>query len=162
MPPPSGFQHPVPPNTVPVTAERFPRLAAALRPMLSSLGAGGLRVAVDPVGGVEAYLTSPEELVLGAGALSCFGATELGYLCALALALGEAGVMLARPGPVPGLEQAAVAAFRAVPSSLAAGRVLARLDPEERGADPAKVEVGLVLARGGTFRALALSVLEGA
>ncbi|NMO15257.1 flagellar hook-length control protein FliK [Pyxidicoccus fallax] len=162
LPPPSGFQHPAPANTVPVTAERFPRLAAALRPMLASLGAGSLRVAVDPAGGVEAYLVSPEELVLGAGALSCFGAAELGYLCALALALGEAGVKLARPGPVPELETAAVVAFRAFPASLAAGRVLARLDPEVRGSDPSKVEVGLVLARGGTFRAVALSVLDGA
>ncbi|QSQ23007.1 flagellar hook-length control protein FliK [Pyxidicoccus parkwayensis] len=162
MPVPSGFQHPVPPNTVPVTAERFPRLAAALRPLLSSLGAGSLRVGVDPVGGVEAYLASGEELVLGAGALSVFGATELGYLCALALALGESGVKLARPGEVPGLAEAAVKAFRAMPSSLAAGRVLARLDSEVRGGDPAKVEVGLVLARGSLFRAVALSVLDGA
>ncbi|MCY1019872.1 flagellar hook-length control protein FliK [Pyxidicoccus sp. MSG2] len=161
LPLPSGFQHPVPPNAVPVTSERFPRLAAALRPLLSSLGAGGLRVSVDPVGGVEAYLASAEELVLGAGALSCFGATELGYLCALALALGESGVKLARPGEVPGLAQAAVAAFRAMPASLAAGRVLALLDSEVRGTDPAKVEVGLVLARGSLFRAVALSVLEG-
>ena len=61
-----------------------------------------------------------------------------------------------------GLEAAAVDAFRAMPASLAAGRVLARLDPDMRGGDPAKVEVGLVLARGGVFRALALSVLDGA
>lgn len=162
LPLPSGFQHPLPPNVVPVTSERFPRLAAALRPLLSSLGAGGLRVVVDPVGGVEAYLASAEELVLGAGALSCFGATELGYLCALALALGESGVQLARPGEVSGLAEAAVVAFRAMPASLAAGRVLARLDPEVRGTDPAKVEVGLVLARGSLFRAVALSVLTGA
>jgi tetratricopeptide (TPR) repeat protein len=162
LPRPSGFQHPVPANAVPVTAERFPRLSAALRPLLASLGAGGLRVGVDPAGGVEAYLAGPEALVLGAGALSCFGAAELGYLCALALALGEAGVKLARPGPVPQLEAAAVAAFRAFPASLAAGRVLARLDPEVRGTDPARVEVGLVLARGTTFRAVALSVLDGA
>ena len=160
LPLPTGFQHPVSPDVVPVTSEHFPRLAAALRPLLSSLGAGGLRVVVDPVGGVEAYLASSEELVLGAGALSCFGATELGYLCALALALGEAGVKLARPGPVPELEKAAVVAFRAMPSSLAAGRVLARLDPEVRGGDPAKMKVGRVLARGGPFRALALSVLD--
>ncbi|WP_164002222.1 flagellar hook-length control protein FliK [Pyxidicoccus caerfyrddinensis] len=161
LPLPSGFQHPVPPNAVPVTSERFPRLAAALRPLLSSLGAGGLRVVVDPVGGAEAYLASAEELVLGAGALSCFGATELGYLCALALALGESGVKLARPGEVPGLTQAAVAAFRAMPASLAAGRVLALLDSEVRGTDPTKVDVGGVLARGSLFRAVALSVLEG-
>ncbi|QSQ12977.1 flagellar hook-length control protein FliK [Myxococcus landrumensis] len=159
LPIPSGFHHPLPANALPVTAERFPRLFAALRPLLSSLGASGLRVNVDPVGGVEAYLASSEELVLGAGALSCFGSVELGYLCALALSLGESGVALARPGEVAGFEISAVAAFQAVPASLAAGRVLARLDAEVRGSDPARVDVGAVLARGGAFRAVALSVL---
>ncbi|AEI64797.1 flagellar hook-length control protein FliK [Corallococcus macrosporus] len=159
LPLPSGFEHPVPADAVPVTAERLPRLAAALRPVLASLGAGSLQLVVDPVGGVEAYLANGEVLVLGAGALSCFGASELAYLCALALALGEDGVKLARPGTVPGMEAAAVAAFRAVPASLAAGRVLARLDAEVRGGDPSQVDVGAVLARGDTFRALALCVL---
>ncbi|GHG94093.1 flagellar hook-length control protein FliK [Comamonas sp. JC664] len=158
---PAGFEHPVPPGAVPVTAERLPRLAAALRPILSSLGAGAMQLLVDPVGGVEAYLARGDVLVLGAGALSCFGASELSYLCALALALGEDGVQLARPGPVKGLDAAAVVAFRAVPASLAAGRVLARLDAVVRGGDPAQVDVGEVLARGDTFRALALCVLDG-
>jgi hypothetical protein len=109
---------------------------------------------------VEAYLISPDELVMGAGALTCFGPVELGYLCALALSLGEDGVGLARPGPVLALEQAAVAAFRAVPASLAAGRVLARLDPDMRGGDPSDVDEGAVLAASPIFRAVALAALE--
>ncbi|MBZ4408850.1 flagellar hook-length control protein FliK [Myxococcus sp. XM-1-1-1] len=160
LPLPSGFQHAPPARVLPVTTESFPRLFAALRPALTSLGAGALSVGVDPIGGVEAYLTAPDALVLGAGALACFDAVELGYLCALALALGEAGVKLSRPGEVPGFDEAAVAAFRAVPSSLAAGRVLARLDAKVRGGDPARVDVGAVLAQGETFRAVALCVLD--
>ncbi|TQF15354.1 flagellar hook-length control protein FliK [Myxococcus llanfairpwllgwyngyllgogerychwyrndrobwllllantysiliogogogochensis] len=160
LPVPTGFEHALPADSLPVTAERFPRLFAALRPLLSSLGASGLRVYVDPSGGVEGYLVSSEALVLGAGALSCFGSVELGYLSALALVLGEDGVKLSRPGEVPGFEAAAVAAFRAVPASLAAGRVLARLDAEVRGSDPARVDVGAVLGRGGAFRAVALCVLD--
>jgi hypothetical protein len=143
-----------------VTDESLPRLHAALKPTLDALGARQVRVLLDPVGGVEAYLLSPDELVLGAGALTCFGPVELGFLCALALSLGEAGVGLARPGPVPALEQAAVTAFRAVPASLAAGRVLARLEPDMRGGDPREVDVGAVLAASSLFRAVALAALE--
>ena len=77
----------------------------------------------------------------------------------LALSLGEKGVALARPGPVEGLEKAAVEAFRAVPASLAAGRVLARLDPDMRGADPTDVDEGAVLSASSVFRAVALTVL---
>ena len=67
---------------------------------------------------------------------------------------------LARPGPVEGLAQAAVEAFRAVPASLAAGRVLAQLDPDVRGGDPADVDTGAVLGASPVFRAVALTVLE--
>jgi tetratricopeptide (TPR) repeat protein len=160
LPSPGPFQHPAPAGALEVTAESLPRLHAALKPTLESLGAGKVRVLLDPAGGVEAYLLSPDELVLGAGALTCFGPVELGYLCALALSLGKAGIALARPGPVPALEQAAVDAFRAVPASLAAGRVLARLDPDMRGADPSDVDEGAVLAASPIFRAVALAALE--
>ncbi|MBN1207744.1 MAG: flagellar hook-length control protein FliK [Myxococcaceae bacterium] len=160
LPRPDGFRHAPPPGTREVTEESLPRLHMALRPTLEKLGAGGLRVLLDPAGGVEAYLTGPDELVLGAGALTCFGPVELSYLCALALSLGEAGVALARPGPVPGLAEAAVAAFRAVPASLAAGRVLARLDPDMRGANPTQVDEAAVLAGSPVFRAVALTALE--
>jgi tetratricopeptide (TPR) repeat protein len=162
VPAPTDFHHPAPPGALPVTAEQLPRLHAALRPVLQELGAGGVRLLLDPAGGVEAYLTGPDALVLGAGGLGCFGQAELGYLCALALCLGGSGEALARPGPVSGFEAAAVRAFRAVPSSLAAGRVLARLESDVRGADPAGVDVGAVLARSATFRTLALAALDDA
>jgi tetratricopeptide (TPR) repeat protein len=157
---PEGFRHPLPPRAVPVTDERMPRLHSALRPTLKALGAGSLRVFLDPGGGVEAYLASPDELVLGAGALARFGPVELGYLCALALCLGASGEALTRPGAVPGFDEAAVAAFRAVPASLAASRVLAHLSPEVRGSDPSGLDVGKVLRTSSEFRAVALAALE--
>jgi tetratricopeptide (TPR) repeat protein len=157
---PEGFRHALPPDAVPVTDERMPRLYAALRPTLKELGAGALRVFLNPAGGVEAYLASPEELVLGAGTLACFGPVELGYLCALALCLGAKGEALSRPGEVEGFDEAAVAAFRAVPTSLAASRVLAHLSPEVRGSNPSKVDVGTVLRTSTAFRAVALAALE--
>ncbi len=52
-----------------------------------------------------------------------------------------------------------MAAFRAVPASLAAGRVLARLDPDMRGGDPSDVDEGAVLSASAAFRAVALTVL---
>ncbi|MGZ3458396.1 MAG: hypothetical protein ACXU86_07790, partial [Archangium sp.] len=89
-----------------------------------------------------------------------FGPVELGYLCALALCLGASGEALTRPGAVPGFDEAVVAAFRAVPASLAASRVLAYLAPEVRGSDPAQVDVGSVLRTSTAFRAVALAALE--
>ncbi|REG26782.1 lipopolysaccharide biosynthesis regulator YciM [Archangium gephyra] len=157
---PEGFRHALPPDAVPVTDESMPRLHAALRPTLKELGAGAVRVFLNPAGGVEAYLAAPDELVLGAGTLACFGPLELGYLCALALCLGEKGEALSRPGAVEGFDEAAVAAFRAVPTSLAASRVLAHLSPEVRGSDPSKVDVGTVLRTSTAFRAVALAALE--
>ncbi|QRK09515.1 flagellar hook-length control protein FliK [Archangium violaceum] len=157
---PEGFRHPLPPNAVAVTAEVMPRLHAALRPTLKELGAESLRVFLNPAGGVEAYLASPDELVLGAGTLACFGPVELSYLCALALCLGGSGEALTRPGPVQGFDVAAVAAFRAVPASLAASRVLAHLSPEVRGSDPSSLDVGTVLRTSTAFRAVALAALE--
>ncbi|RKG62325.1 flagellar hook-length control protein FliK [Corallococcus sp. AB011P] len=158
--PAQDFHHPEPDGLVPVTEQSLARLHVALKPVLESLGAQGVRVSVDPRGGVEAYLTSPDALVLGAGALGCFGAVELGWLCALALALGLEGVELTRPGAVLAWEDAVVAAWRAMPASLAAGRVLARLDSDVRGGDPASVDVGAVLSRSEAFRQLALASLD--
>ena len=157
---PEGFRHALPPDAVPVTEESMPRLHAALRPTLKELGAGKVRTFLNPAGGVEAYLASPDELVLGAGTLACFGPLELGYLCALALCLGASGEALSRPGSVEGFDEAAVAAFRAVPTSLAASRVLAHLSLEVRGSDPARVDVGTVLRTSTAFRVVALAALE--
>ncbi|MBU8895496.1 flagellar hook-length control protein FliK [Corallococcus sp. M34] len=161
LPPREGaFEHAMPANAVPVTTESLPRLYSALNPMLASLGAADVRVRVAPTGGVEAYLVTPDTLVLGAASLACFGPVELGWLCALALVLGEHGARLARPGAMPELDAAAVTAWRAMPTSLAAGRVLALLDASVRGGDPMRVEVGAVLANSEAFRAVALAALD--
>jgi hypothetical protein len=98
--------------------------------------------------------------VLGGGALGAFGPHEVTYLCVLALALGEHGRQLSRPGGVSGFEDAAVRAFDAYPAPLAALRVAALLDPRVRGNDPARVEVSRILRESATFRALAHRVLE--
>ncbi|MBF5042480.1 flagellar hook-length control protein FliK [Aggregicoccus sp. 17bor-14] len=154
------FVHPLPAGARSVTVEALPRLHAALQPTLEALGAAEVRLVLDPAGGVEAWLAAPDTLVLGAGALGVFGPVELGFLAALALALGEAGRALATPGEAPALEEAAVAAFRALPATLAACRVLAHLDAGVRGTDPAAVDVGAVLAQSPAFRALALAALD--
>jgi hypothetical protein len=148
-----------PADAVPVTAETMPRLASAVRGALEGFGAQGLEVALTPAGGVEAWLAG-RTLVVGAGALTVFGQAELPYLLALALSLGDAGRHLAQPGEVPGFEKAASAAFAAYPASLAAGRVLARLDASVRGGDPRAVDVVAVLKRSAAFRAVALRALE--
>ncbi|MFY0581145.1 hypothetical protein ACN28S_49080 [Cystobacter fuscus] len=57
--PRDGFQHALPPDVVPVTAEAMPRLHTALQLTLQSLGAGGVRVFLAPAGGVEAYRPRP-------------------------------------------------------------------------------------------------------
>jgi tetratricopeptide (TPR) repeat protein len=149
----------VPPGAVPVTDEAMPRLAAAVADALTGFGVSGIDVVLHPAGGVEAYLAG-DTLVLGAGALAVFGRAELPYLLALALSLSEAGERLARPGEVVGFEAAAAAAFTAYPASLAAGRVLARLDDSVRGGDPRAVDEAVVLRQSAAFRAVALRALE--
>ena len=143
-----------------MTVEALPRLHAALLPTLKGLGAGDVQLFLDVEGGVEAWLAAPDTLVLGAGALGAFGPVELGYLCALALALGAEGQRLCVPGAVPGFAQAAVEAFQALPASLAAARVLAQLEPGVRGKDPGALDAGAVLRESAAFRALALAALE--
>jgi len=154
------FNTPMPEGVVPVDAKTMPRLHATLSQLLTSLGAPDTSVYLHVEGGAVAYLVRPDALVLGTGALSCFvGTSELAYLCALALALGEKGHLLAEPGPVEGLEVAAAAAFAAVPASLAACRVLAQLHEDVRGGDPSIVEMPQVLRKSTAFRAIALQAL---
>lgn len=148
-----------PAGVVPVDEATMPRLATAVAEALEGFGVSGLRTVLALEGGVEAYLAG-RTLVLGAGALSAFGQAELPYLLALALSLGEAGQALSRPGEVPGFEEAAPAAFAAYPASLAASRVLARLDASVRGSDPRAVDEAAVLRRSAAFRAVALRALE--
>ncbi|MCC6334970.1 MAG: flagellar hook-length control protein FliK, partial [Myxococcales bacterium] len=149
----------VPPGAAQVTEETMPRLSAVVSDALAGFGAAGLKVALNPAGGVEAYLTG-DTVVLGAGALAVFGQAELPYLLALALSLSEAGEQLCRPGEVDGFEEAAAAAFTAYPASLAVGRVLARLDASVRGGDPRAVDEPAVLRQSAAFRAVALRALD--
>jgi len=97
---------------------------------------------------------------LGAGALGVFGPVELTFLMALALGLGADGEALRRPGRVPRFAQAAVLAFDACPSSLAAARVLAVLDERVRGSDPAMVQTAEMLLGSDAFQKVALRALE--
>ncbi len=149
-----------PVGLVEITADSMPRLHAALSGALTGLGAPRLRVYLHAGGGVEAWLRSSDELVLGAGALGAFGPVELGFLCALALALGPHSRALAEPGEGPDLTAAAVRAFEAHPASLAAGRVLAQLDARVRGSDPQAVDVAKVLADNDAFLAVARRAVD--
>ncbi len=162
---PSAYRFPeLPDGLLPVSEKTMPRLSLALYDALEALGAKGMTVALDPFGGVEAWQGAPQVLVLGAGALAVYGPSELTYLCALALALGEEGHRLREPGEVEALEEAATAAFEAYPVSLAASRVLAQLDPRVRGGDPAAVRLNEVLPESASFRAVAkkaIEILEG-
>jgi hypothetical protein len=98
--------------------------------------------------------------MLGAGALAAFGPTEVTALVALAAALGDAGRQLREPGEVNGFSDASANAFRAVPSSLAIGRVVAFLDERVRGSDVRKVDLAAVLRTSEAFRAVAHAALE--
>src|SRR5262249_24028629 len=75
-PPASRFPE-LPDGLLPVTETTMPRLSAALTDTLEALGARGMTVALDPLGGVEAWQGAPQVVVLGAGALSVFGQSEL-------------------------------------------------------------------------------------
>jgi tetratricopeptide (TPR) repeat protein len=156
---PPDFSHPAPPGLVRLGPGSMPRLHGVLAPVLTGLAASSVTVLLDPAGGVEAYLLTPRELVIGVGALSCFGAAELAYLVALGLALAEKGVHLRQPGEVPELERAAGDAFVAIPASLAACRVVARLEASVRGGDPLKVDVPEVLRASAAFETIARRAL---
>lgn len=149
----------VPASAVAVTDEAMPRLFAVLHASLGSLGAPELKVSLDTRGGVEAWLAD-SRLVLGAGALTVFGQAELPAALALALSLSEAGVALRGLGAVPGVEAAAVRAFKSYPASLALCRVLAQWDDAVRGSDPRRIDTAKVLRESAAFRAVALAALE--
>jgi hypothetical protein len=150
---------PRPPGILEITEESMPRLHGALSQAVRSL-AGETRMFLDPSGGVEGYLLARDELLLGAGALSCFGPAEIAYLCALAVALGSHGHLVSRPGPVEDWEHAVCVAFESVQGSLAAARVLAQLDERVRGTNPALVQTGQVLRNNRSFRAMAVRALD--
>jgi hypothetical protein len=143
-----------------VDDDSMPRLSGALYDALAAMGAKGMTVMLDEKGGVEAWQAAPQVLVLGLGALTVFGPSELIYLCALALALGDKGRKLASPGEVEGFVEACVEAFEAYPASLAACRVLARLDSRVRGEDPDSVAWSSLLPDNPAFFAVAQKALE--
>ncbi len=153
---------PAPARLAEITAESMPRLHAALAHALSSMGAERTRVFLDPHGGVEAWLLAADELVIGAGALGAFGPVELGWLCALALTLGEESRAFTRvgEGQGPDFAEAAARAFEAHPATLAACRVIAQLDDRVRGMDPLTVEVARVLRESPAFHAIARRAVE--
>jgi hypothetical protein len=150
----------LPGGVLAVTPEDMPALRAVLDEALGALGAPGVQVWLDPGGASEAWMAGANDLVLGAGALSLFGPTEITFLTALALALGEAGQALARPGEVPGLEAAAAEAFAAVPSPSAAARVVLWLDPVARGADLDTVDPSAVLTGSAALAAVVQRALQ--
>ena len=149
-----------PATAVPVTDETMPRLAQVLRDACEALGLGPVALSLDTAGGVEAMFVDEGKLVLGAGALAAFGPTEVTALVAFAAALGDESRQLAEPGDVSGFSDAAATAFRAVPSSLAMGRVVAFLDERVRGSDVRKVDLAAVLPTSDAFRAVAHAALE--
>ncbi|MGZ6097185.1 MAG: hypothetical protein ACXWLL_02240, partial [Myxococcaceae bacterium] len=150
----------LPGGVLPVTAEEMPALRAVLDDALVALGAPGVQIWLDPGGASEAWLAGANDLVLGAGALSLFGPTDITFLVALALALGDGGQALARPGEVPGLDAAAAEAFAAVPSPSAAARVLLWLDPVARGADLDTVDPAAVLTGSAALAAVVQRALR--
>ena len=105
-------------------------------------------------------MASTHDLVLGAGALSVFGVVDLTFLLAVALALGDEGQALHRPGEVAGLGAAAAEAFTAVPSPAAAARVLLWLDPAARGADLDTVDPAAVLTGSAALTAVVQRALQ--
>ena len=143
-----------------VTPEEMPNLRSVLDEALAGLGAPGLQIWLDSSGASEAWMASAGDLVLGAGALTLFGPVEVTYLVALALALGDEGQALTRPGEVSGLADAAAEAFAAVPSPAAAARVLLWLDPVARGADLDTVDPTAVLTGSAALAAVVQRALR--
>ena len=150
----------LPGGVLAVTPEDMPALRAVLDEALAALGAPEVQVWLDPAGASEAWLAGANDLVLGAGALSLFGPTDITFLVAVALALGDAGQALARPGEVPGLDAAAAEAFAAVPSPSAAARVVLWLDPVARGADVDTVDPSAVLTGSAALAAVVQRALQ--
>jgi hypothetical protein len=151
--------HETPAGLKALTPETMPRVHQVLAHALEGLGGGHYYIGLDPVGGPEAWLAG-DTVVLGAGALGVFGPMELNFLMALALGLGADGEALRRPGKVPSFSTAAVLAFNACSSSLAAARVLAMLDDRVRGTDPALVQTAEILTGSDAFAKVALRALE--
>lgn len=155
-----AFPPAIPPGLVEISNESMPRLSAVLQPAFSAFGAPETVAFLDSNGGSYAYLASSTQMVIGAGALGCFGPAEMIYLTSLALALGDRGWFLTGPDPIPEFDDAACAAFVSNPSSLAASRVISILDPAVRGSDPKLIDQSAVLQSSEAFRKIANRALS--
>jgi hypothetical protein len=119
-----------PPGAVLLTVENMPHLFRHLGEVTLAFGHAPMRVLLDVDGGAVAYLTSPSELVLGAGALAVFSSQEMSCLVALALCLGVQGQNVMRASSKGEAVDAAVIeqAFEATRTTLPLGRVLTVLE----------------------------------
>lgn len=150
----------MPAGTTSIDDASMPRLAQVLHDSAEALGLAPLAGYLEVEGGVGVSLFDRQKLVLGAGALAVFGPVEVTAAMALAAALGDESRTLRRSGEVAGFAEAAASAFRAVPSSLALGRVVAFFDERVRGADVTRVEPAELLRTSDAFRAVAHAALE--
>jgi tetratricopeptide (TPR) repeat protein len=150
----------VPPNVRRIDDTSMPRLAKALDQAAQALRIGPLEFFLDPQGGAEATFASGQQVIIGAGALVVFGPMELAGLLALVATLGDDSRLLAGFETVPGFVDACAVAFRAVPSSIAMGRVVAFLDERVRGSDVRTVDVVGILRTSDAFRSIAHAALE--
>jgi hypothetical protein len=157
---PMGVARELPATAVAITSQTMPRLAQVLSDAFEALGLEGATAWIDPAGGVCGSFIDAKRFVMGSGSLAVFGPTEVTALIALAAALGEASEALEAPGEVPGFADAAATAFRAVPSSLGVGRVVAFLDERVRGGDVQAVDVAAILKTSDAFRSVAHAALE--
>ncbi|MBX7114119.1 MAG: flagellar hook-length control protein FliK [Myxococcaceae bacterium] len=156
-----GLKFPaLPEGLVKLDEQTMPRLHGALSDALAGLGAQKVSVLLDAKGGIEAWQGGSRVLVLGVGALTVFGAQELTYLAALALAMGEDGRRYAETGVAAHLAASAVTAFDAYPASLAACRVISFLDSQARQKAGTAVNAVQVLGQSEAFVAIAKRALE--
>lgn len=149
-----------PPDALPVTESTMARLSSGLSELLLSLGLPKTSVLLDVQGGIEAFWAGDGVWVVGAGAVSTLQMPELAFLAALSRALGNDARALSGFAPVAGLADAAVRAFNAVPSPLAAAKLLCLVDDRVRGSDPALVHMAQVLPSSAAFEAVARHALR--
>jgi hypothetical protein len=151
---------PLPMGATELSRDNMPRLAQAVSTIVSALGVPGMAAVLDLEGPVRVYL-SQTTLVIGAGALSVIGASELPFAIALALRIGDGGAQLGAVEEPPGLGQAVADAFAAYPATQAACRVLAYYAANVRGLDPATADLGALVGTAPGFGAIAGAVLAG-
>ncbi|MFL5322427.1 MAG: flagellar hook-length control protein FliK, partial [Myxococcaceae bacterium] len=150
----------IPEGAIELSIKTMPRLHATLSEVLAGLKIRSRDLYLDPSGGVTAYVADGGALVIGVGALAAFGPAELGYLVALAWALGADGQRMLASSDTAAWADEAAEAFAAAPTSLGAARVVGMLDPQVAGDDPQIVDLTPVLKKSAAFRAIALKALS--